>query len=178
VTQEIRTHREFYYDTISERASQSEVGHGSNGKRPAQSMWSLSHQGRSCTGNRNTSNSVGQFLLRIDTLNSDYITETMRTLDPDGFASREPTARKIQRGTLVAVGPHDEWSCDGHDKLVKYGFPIWGVRDKWGGKWLGLWVIPNNRYKDVIAYLWLSLVKDLGGRSLASRSMLSHPDPS
>jgi hypothetical protein len=88
----------------------------------------------------------------------------MRTLDPAGFASREPTARKIQRGTLVAVGPHDEWSCDGHNKLVKYGFPIWGVRDNWGGKWLGLWVIPNNRYKDVIAYLWLSLIKDLGSR--------------
>ena len=116
--------------------------------------------------------------LSIDMLYSDYISETMRTLDPDGFASREPTARKIQRGTLVAVGPHDEWSCDGHDKLVKYGFPIWGVRDKWGGKWLGLWVIPNNRYKDVIAYLWLSLVKDLGGRSRASWLTLSHSDPS
>ncbi|EGN91665.1 hypothetical protein SERLA73DRAFT_157463 [Serpula lacrymans var. lacrymans S7.3] len=27
-----------------------------------------------------------------------------------------------------------------------------GVRDQWSGKWLGLWVVPNNRLKTTIGY--------------------------
>ena len=89
----------------------------------------------------------------------------MLDLERDGFDLREPTAKKIVRGQLVALGPHDEYSCDGHDKLVKIGFPIWGIRDKWSSFWLGLWVIPNNRLKDAVAYLWLSLIEQLGGNN-------------
>lgn len=88
----------------------------------------------------------------------------MRLHDPDGFKLREPAAKKVKRGVLSSLGPHHEWSGDGHDKLTKLGFPIWGIRDKWSGKWLGLWVVPNNRYKDAIAYLYLSLVAELGGQ--------------
>lgn len=89
----------------------------------------------------------------------------MSLLDPEGFAIREPTANKKRRVALKHIGPHHEWSGDGHDKLAKIGFPIWGIRDCWSGKWLGLWVVPNNRYKVVIAYLYLKLVLELGGLS-------------
>ena len=54
---------------------------------------------------------------------------------------------------LVALGRHHHWSGDGHDKLVKIGFPVWGIQDMWTGKWL----------KVIIAYLYLSLVAELGG---------------
>lgn len=87
----------------------------------------------------------------------------MRLHDPDGFERREPGARKTHRVALVSLGPHHEWSGDGHDKLSAIGFPIWGLRDKWSGKWLGLWVVPNNRFKMSIAYLYLLLVYELGG---------------
>lgn len=90
----------------------------------------------------------------------------MRIQDPDRFLSREPTAKKIKRGTLISLGPHHEWSADGHDKLAAIGFPIWGIRDKWSGRWLALWVIPNNWYKLAIAYLYLKLVAELGGMLL------------
>jgi len=90
----------------------------------------------------------------------------MHVQDPDGFRIRESSAgKKVFRVALVSIGPHHEWSADGHDKLSKLGFPIWGVRDKWSGKWLGLWVVPNNRLKVAIGYLYLSLVKKLGGES-------------
>ncbi|KAF5391647.1 hypothetical protein D9757_002336 [Collybiopsis confluens] len=92
-----------------------------------------------------------------------YVTTVMRSQEPDGFQAREPTAKKIKRGVLVCLGPHHEWSGDGHDKLSAIGFPIWGIRDVWSGKWLGLWVVPNNRLKIVIAYLFLLLVHKLGG---------------
>lgn len=99
-------------------------------------------------------------------LSRDYITAEMRRQDPGGFELRDPTAKKIVREPLVALGPHHEWSADGHDKLTSIGFPVWGVRDKWSGKWLGLWVVPNNRLKSSIAYLYLSTVESMGGMPL------------
>jgi hypothetical protein len=90
----------------------------------------------------------------------------MRLHDPDGFKNREPMSKRIVRSQLVSLGPHHEWSGDGHDKLASIGFPIWGIRDKFSGKWLGLWVVPNNRLKDVVAYLYLSLIEELGGEDL------------
>lgn len=87
----------------------------------------------------------------------------MRIHDPDGFAIRAPTAKRIRRTVQISIGPHEYWSQDGHDKLCKVGFPVYGIRDVWSGKWLGLWVVPNNRLKNVIAYLYLTLIEEQGG---------------
>ncbi|KAM5544110.1 hypothetical protein V8D89_002296 [Ganoderma adspersum] len=102
-------------------------------------------------------------------LTRDYVSEEMHQLDPDGFSKRAPTSKKKHRVALVVLGPDFEWSCDGHEKLSKLGFPIWGIRDVWSGKWLGLWVVPNNRLKVVVAYLYLSLVRELGGKCMLCR---------
>ncbi|KAH9884127.1 hypothetical protein C8Q73DRAFT_749482 [Cubamyces lactineus] len=96
-------------------------------------------------------------------LTRDYISQEMHSLDGEGFQLRHPRTKKKHRVALVVLGPDYEWSCDGHDKLASIGFPIWGIRDVWSGKWLGLWVVPNNRLKVVVAYLYLSLVRELGG---------------
>lgn len=87
----------------------------------------------------------------------------MHLQNPDGFDIREPSAKKTKQSPLVALGPHHEWSGDGHDKLSEIGFPIWGMRDKWSGKWLGLWVVSNNRLNLAVAYLYLRLIKKHGG---------------
>ncbi|KAH7904483.1 hypothetical protein BJ138DRAFT_1019103 [Hygrophoropsis aurantiaca] len=100
---------------------------------------------------------TGQILTR------QYVTDEMRLHEPDGFGQREPTSKKIYRTQLVSLGPHHEWSGDGHDKLSVIGFPIWAIRDVWSGKWLGIWVVPNNRRKDAVAYLYLKLVHKYGG---------------
>ncbi|KIK79777.1 hypothetical protein PAXRUDRAFT_160336 [Paxillus rubicundulus Ve08.2h10] len=86
----------------------------------------------------------------------------MRIHEPDGFALQEPTAKKISRSSLVSLGPHHEWSGDGHDKLNVVGFPIWAARDVFSGKWLGMWVVPNNHCGNTITYLYLSLVHQYG----------------
>lgn len=93
----------------------------------------------------------------------DYVTNTMRELAPEGFDKREPTARKIVRTKLVALGPNHEWSGDGHDKLASIGWPIYGVRDKYSGKWLLLKVLPNNRLARAIGYVYLQLIHKVGG---------------
>jgi len=79
-----------------------------------------------------------------DDFHSDWISNEMHVLEPEAFAGQEPTAKKVHRVALVALGPHHQWSGDRHDKLVKIGFPVWGIRDMWEGKWLGLWTILDN----------------------------------
>ena len=101
---------------------------------------------------------------RTDGAFSDWISDEMHVLDPEAFADREPSAKKVHRVALVALGRNHHWSGDGHDKLVKIGFPVWGIRDMWTGKWLGLWTVADNRIKLAIAYLYLSLVAELGGK--------------
>ncbi|KAF8572786.1 hypothetical protein K439DRAFT_1665947 [Ramaria rubella] len=96
-------------------------------------------------------------------LTRDYIEDEMKLQDPEGFELREPNAKKVNHRPLVSVGIHEEWSGDGHDKLSKIGFPVYGIRDKWSGKWLGLWVIPNNRLNTAVAYLYLTLIEEQGG---------------
>ena len=51
----------------------------------------------------------------------------MHVLEPDAFAAREPTAKKVHRVPPVALGRHHHWSGNGHHKLVKIGFPVWGI---------------------------------------------------
>lgn len=65
-----------------------------------------------------------------------------------------------------AAGPNDAWWCDGHKALITYGFAIWGFRDKFSGKWLGLWVLPSesNSSGTVAAYLWLTVVRQVQGK--------------
>ncbi|KAI6148844.1 hypothetical protein BKA82DRAFT_4329809 [Pisolithus tinctorius] len=72
----------------------------------------------------------------------------------------------IKEGIAFEHGPHHEWSGDSHNKLTSIGFPISGVHDQWSGKWLGLWVVPNNHLKNAITYLYLHMIAGVGGMLL------------
>ena len=63
----------------------------------------------------------------IDLMTSDWVWNEMQELDPDGFAACAPTAKKIHRVPVVALGPHHRWSADGHDKLKIIRFPVWAI---------------------------------------------------
>ncbi|KAH6885542.1 hypothetical protein BKA70DRAFT_1337741 [Coprinopsis sp. MPI-PUGE-AT-0042] len=92
------------------------------------------------------------------------VTSEMRDAHPEGFAARDPTAKKMTRTPLFSAGPHAEWSMDGHDKFKDVGFAIWGLRDKWSRKWLGLWVVPCNRTLEIVAYCYLTAILEARGR--------------
>jgi hypothetical protein len=98
----------------------------------------------------------------------------MHKQDPEGFNFRSPTAKKIRRVHKFPIGINERWAGDGHDKLNKIGIMIWAVVDDATSKWLGAWVVPNNRLGSVVAYLALSLIEEMGGWSLIS---LVHPFP-
>jgi hypothetical protein len=87
----------------------------------------------------------------------------MHEFCPEGYLRHNPRHAKIVCTPLVSLGPNDEWSADGHDKLMKIGIAVYGFRDKASGYWLSLRVVPNNRLNLVITYLYLSLVEEKGG---------------
>ncbi|KAF8581387.1 hypothetical protein K439DRAFT_1619108 [Ramaria rubella] len=98
----------------------------------------------------------------------EYVELEMCLQDPEGFKICDPAAKKPHWVPLVTLGPHYKWSRDGHDKLNVIGFPVWGIQDVWSGKWSGLWVVPNNHLGEVVAYLYLSVVEEVGGMPIQS----------
>ncbi|OCH84308.1 hypothetical protein OBBRIDRAFT_808335 [Obba rivulosa] len=92
-----------------------------------------------------------------------FVLDVMHDYDADAFALRDPTAKKIRRDPKHPIGIHERWAGDGHDKLYKISFPIWGVVDDATSKWLGGWVVPSNRMGEIVAYLFLCLVEEYGG---------------
>jgi hypothetical protein len=101
------------------------------------------------------------------------VSEVMHVHDREGFELREPTAKKVFRVPKVPIGIHERWAGDGHDKLYKIGFPIWGVVDDATGKWLGAWVVPSNRMNYIVAYLFLCLVEKFGGERLSASLVIT-----
>ncbi|KAK2464499.1 hypothetical protein APHAL10511_003478 [Amanita phalloides] len=93
----------------------------------------------------------------------DFVSEVMHTHDIEGFEIRQPKSKEIKRVPKYPLGIHQRWSADGHDKLNKIGFPIYAIVDDATSKWLGAWVVPNNRMGDVVAYLFLETVEKYGG---------------
>ncbi|KZS95046.1 hypothetical protein SISNIDRAFT_452364 [Sistotremastrum niveocremeum HHB9708] len=91
------------------------------------------------------------------------VRSVMKAHAPEAFQERHPASKELHRTILSSLGPDDEWSLDGHDKLNEAGFGIYGIRDKWSGKWLSARVVPSNRYAAVVGVIFLELVKEVGG---------------
>jgi hypothetical protein len=86
---------------------------------------------------------------------SDLFSGVMHAHDSEAFQSRNPRSKKIIRVAKVPIGIHERWAADRHDKLYKIGFLIWGIVDDATGRWLDGWVVPSNRFADIIGYLFL-----------------------
>jgi hypothetical protein len=97
---------------------------------------------------------------------STMVDRVMRSIYPEGFVYRDVRNKKktITRIALCSVGPHDEWSIDGHEKLAEAGFAIYGIRDKWGGGYLQYSVLPSARFASVCLVIYLRCIKKFGGR--------------
>lgn len=113
----------------------------------------------------------------VSTLSSHIVHDIMHRHDPEGFARREPTAKRIQRSQKHPLGIHERWAGDGHDKLYSINFPVWAVVDDATTKGLGAWVVPSNRIGIIIAYLFLTLVVVYGGAASNLLSRVSYSSP-
>jgi hypothetical protein len=52
---------------------------------------------------------------------------SLATVDAEGLKARRK--RSLVRRQFHSIGPNDVWSCDGYDKLKRYGFSIHGCVD-------------------------------------------------
>ncbi|KAJ6614416.1 hypothetical protein B0H10DRAFT_1803543, partial [Mycena sp. CBHHK59/15] len=103
------------------------------------------------------------------------ISRVMHDFGDEGFNKRHPHAKKkLLRTPLTSVGPDEEWSMDGHDKLNKAGFGIYGIREKWSGNWLHYRVVPSNRYAAVVGVLFLECSKKRGGLRIPVQGSSDH----
>ena len=94
----------------------------------------------------------------------EQVRRIMHLHDPESFKRQDPSAKRIHGGPIVAIGIHERWSGDGHDKLYSIGYPVWAVVDFATTKILGAWVVPSNRLGSTIGYLFLCLVEKYKGK--------------
>ena len=94
------------------------------------------------------------------------VSRIMHLHDPEGLEYWDPSAKRIHWEPVVAIGIHERWSGDGHDKLYSIGYPVWAVVDFATSKILGAWVVPSNRLGSTIGYLFLCLVERYKGKQL------------
>lgn len=108
----------------------------------------------------------------------------MSILEPTAVQQRRPGAQKIHRHGLHSLGPNEEWSVDGHNKIRNtMRLDVWGVVDKYSRLVLGHFVVPNNRLANTVLACFILIVKRVGGMyqsSLPSNvtNICRHPYPS
>ncbi|KAG6867654.1 hypothetical protein C0993_012673, partial [Termitomyces sp. T159_Od127] len=100
---------------------------------------------------------------KTECLPHEFVCETMKTHNSEGFERQNPSAWKILCHSKVPLRIHERWSCNGHDKLYKIGFPIYGFVDEATGTWLYAGIAPSNCYNIIIGYLFLCCVEEHGG---------------
>ena len=103
---------------------------------------------------------------------SDFVRKIMVENEAEGFARRAPGQKVIKRTPLLSVGPDEEWSMDGHDKLAKAGFGVYGIRDKYSGRFLHYRILCSNRYALVVGITFLECIKKYG-RTSSQSSLLA-----
>jgi hypothetical protein len=102
------------------------------------------------------------------------VREVMDMLEPPTTARASKAPKRTRPSSLVSAGSNEVWIYDGYDGLCDYGFAIWGARDKFSRKWLGLWVLPIDHIADAVAYRWLSLVHKHEGKKPVYQRLLTY----
>lgn len=83
----------------------------------------------------------------------------MREIDPKGVEAR--CRYRLKRRVYQVPGPNFLWHSDNHDKLKRYGFPMYGFIDGFSRKVLSLELARTNNNPLVISNHYLQLVKKL-----------------
>jgi hypothetical protein len=108
----------------------------------------------------------------------DWIHAFLKTLDPIAVENRRLSAHVIHGHGLHSIGPNEEWSLDGHDKLCRnMGIAIWGIVDKYSRLIIGHYAVPNNHLADTALACFLLLVEKSGGGSSLTKTNPITEDP-
>lgn len=84
--------------------------------------------------------------------------EAIREVDPKGVEDRR-LRRLHKRGQYGVPGPNRIWSIDGHDKLSRFGFEIYGCIDAYSRCIMWAYVGHSNRTAVSVMKQYLLTVK-------------------
>ena len=87
--------------------------------------------------------------------------KAVQRLDPAGVDARKK--RQIRkRGCFIVKGPNRVWSIDGHDKLSRFGFRIYGAIDAYSRYIIWCFIGHSNRTAVSVNKQYLTAVRQLG----------------
>lgn len=84
----------------------------------------------------------------------------LREIDPEGVEDR--CRYKLKRRAYNVPGPNFTWHADNHDKIKRFGFPIYGCIDGFSKKIMWIRVSETNNDPAVIAHYFLESVEKHG----------------
>lgn len=87
------------------------------------------------------------------------VLKLLREIDPSGVDGR--CQYRLKRRNYSVPGPNFIWHADGHDKLKRYGFSIYGIIDGFSKKILLLEVSSTNKDPRVIGFFYYKLIEKL-----------------
>ena len=93
------------------------------------------------------------------------IQSALREFDPIGVAQRNPSLRHpplARQENYITAGPDEIWSCDGHDKLARFGFQIYGAVDAYSRKLIWIYCGNANRSSISVLQQYIQAVKTYG----------------
>jgi hypothetical protein len=95
---------------------------------------------------------------------------TLKAVDPVGLEWRR--RRRLTRRVFHCKGPNAVWSCDGYDKLSRWGFAIHGGIDVYSRNLVWLRLAHSNRDPRVILAYYLDAIDEntsnFGGQGFAA----------
>ena len=92
-----------------------------------------------------------------DSFLRDTSKEAAKAIDPVGHDFHTQGKLK-QRGRFIVKGPNRVWSADGHDKLVDFGFQIYGLIDSYSRFVLNAFFGITNRCQVAVMKYFLFCV--------------------
>jgi hypothetical protein len=90
------------------------------------------------------------------------VANALKELAPRGVASRIPGKRKERLQNYITPGVNHHWSCDGHDKLARYGIQLYAAIDAYSRKIIWFYVGNANRSQYSVGNQYLQAVRAFG----------------
>lgn len=84
----------------------------------------------------------------------------LKIIDSDAVEAR--SRYRLKRRVYTVPGPNYIWHADGHDKLKRFGFAIYGAIDGYSKKIMWLTVATTNNNPEVMAHQYLTCVEKKG----------------
>lgn len=94
------------------------------------------------------------------TVKQKTVMRLLKEIDPDGVEAR--CRYRLKRRTYKVPGPNHLWHVDNHDKIKRYGFPVYGCIDGFSKEVVWINVSKTNNDPAIIGSYFLNAVERLG----------------